>query len=133
MKRVKGYIYSLLLLMVTIIGSGVLSCAHCHCHEGCHEATVEHHECHDVAECEGHSSAIEHGCCVDGGSSFEYIVVASQRVEGSMFALCLFATYLSLSVEGVDQYSSRAVAERVVLYDGYDPSTGSLRAPPVLV
>lgn len=132
MRQIKEYIYSLLLLMIMVISSSsVLLSTHCHC--SADDPTLEHHECHHVDECRAHSSVIAHKCHGDSDSLLEYLAVAPQRVDNLQSVSLLFVVCSLLSLESVDTHAVLNVVESEALYECYDPSSGALRAPPVLV
>lgn len=130
--KIKEWIYSLLLLMVvTIGGGGLLSSQIYHCSSHNHDCKTAHHHCHhDVEECENHDIQIAHRCVVEGVAQFEYIPSNLKSVPQPL--VFVEAAGVSVSCDNVllcsgcdnDRLNTR-------LYNGYDPSSGLLRAPPV--
>lgn len=131
-RRVRERVYSLLLLMVMIVsGGGVLLHTHCSCSADEHKE--HHHICNHTDECEAHSHAITHRCVIEEESSFEYVVVNSQRIQNLYSAISMQEQYSTHQVPSLDTHTLSNVLSRETVYRGYDPSVGALRAPPVLI
>ncbi len=126
--KIKESIYSLLLLVVIAMSAGgVFISALCQCDDN-HYA--EHHHCGEYIECESHDIALEHPCVVKNESSFEYLVVETQR-EGAPSLIYLFVDQTTPYTPLCTLQRSIDISVVVDLYRGFDLSTGLLRAPPV--
>ncbi|MFR9650465.1 MAG: hypothetical protein SNG35_00375 [Rikenellaceae bacterium] len=141
MQRIKIYILTLPMLLALIVGAGnhlytMLSA----CNNSIHMGVGEHHECGSCCEkhfpdCVNHTSSFDHQCDSTEFSLSVFIPSVESRVDRGCNAPLLYRI-----VEQSD--SNLAIVDQQLswlyslfddpLFDSFDPSTGALRAPPVL-
>lgn len=128
------------MLFALFVGAGNHLYAACSlCIDPIHMGVGEHHECGSCCEnhfpdCSNHTSSVEHKCEYQQSSIAEYIPSIESRVSNLFYSILYRVVEQNSSIlTAVDISQSWLFALfDEVLFRGYNPSTGALRAPPVL-
>ena len=146
--RTKRYILSLSLLFVLILGVGNhIFTMVCSCRSSIHNGTEEQHQCGSCCtshfpDCVNHDAAFEHRCGTIEFSLSEYVVSFGSKVGGSDrivsgHNLVVDTNFIGHSLRAMLSSLEQQQQWLYSLYDEwhyweYTPSTGGLRAPPML-